>query len=251
MSRRGRGRRLSDRELEHGEMVFTFRQWVPLAFLLTSVAYIAFVFSLEEATMIGDNFAYDPGGRIVPLLAAMVLCAASLRLVVHERASAHEESDRATRYLVLANIGLSALFIVLFRPLGFVATTGLMMFWFIYLNLRATETGASMRTALPWLAVTMVYLVFLYSVSRGVVKGLFALARTYQQDLFREPFLQAIAVLAILIPLIVMVGMGLRRLPCGRVFAIASQTTVGTTMAIYVVFRQLFLVQLPQGVLSW
>ena len=251
MPRCGLGRPLTDRELEHGEMVFTFRQWVPLAFLITSIAYIAFVFSLEESTMIGDNFSYDPGGRIVPLLAAIVLCVASLRLVVHERASVRGESDRATLHLVLANIGLSALFIVLFRPLGFVATTGLMMFWFIYLNLRMIETGASMRTALPWLAVTMIYLVFLYSVSRGVVKGLFALARTYQQDLFREPFVQAIAVLVILIPLIVVVGRGLKRLPSSRVYAIASQTTVGTTMAIYVVFRQLFLVQLPEGILSW
>ena len=232
-------------------MGFSLRRLVPLAFLATALGYIAFVISLGSSTMIGDVYSYDPGGQIVPLLAGIVLAAASLRLVISERAAAKPESDQMGRHLVLANIGLSILFIALFRPLGFVISTGLMMFLLIYLNARAVETKVSARSAFWWLALTMVYLISLYSVSRGVVKSLFALARTYQSDLFREPFLQAIAVMAILIPLILVVGLVLKRFSSSSPFTVIVQTSVATTMGIYVIFRQLFLVQLPAGVLSW
>ncbi|MCG8507767.1 MAG: hypothetical protein MI741_00935, partial [Rhodospirillales bacterium] len=59
------------------------------------------------------------------------------------------------------------------------------------------------------------------------------------------------AVLVVLVPLIFVVGLILKRFPSSRAFNVVVQTTVGTTMAIYVIFRQLFLVQLPSGILSW
>ncbi|MCG8508019.1 MAG: tripartite tricarboxylate transporter TctB family protein, partial [Rhodospirillales bacterium] len=137
-------------------MVFSLRQMVPLGFLIAALGYIAFVFSLETSTMIGDVFSYDPGGRIIPLLAALVLAAASLRLVISERATAPQEADRSAHLLVLANIGLSILFIALFRPLGFVISTGLMMFFLILFNVRMVETRVSIRSIIWWLGLTMV-----------------------------------------------------------------------------------------------
>ncbi|NQU58673.1 MAG: tripartite tricarboxylate transporter TctB family protein [Rhodospirillales bacterium] len=236
---------------EQRDMDFSLRRLVPLAFFITALGYIAFVFSLETSKMIGDVYDYDPGGQIIPLLAGIILAAASLRLVISERLAVSQEVDLSTRRLVLVNIGLSVLFIALFRPLGFVISTGLMMFFLIYFNQRALEVRVSIRSSVWWLALTMVYLISLYSVSRGVVKSFFAMARTYQNDLFREPFLQATAVLAVLIPLIFVVGLILKRFSSSREFPVLVQTSVSTTMAIYVIFRQLFLVQLPAGVLSW
>ena len=232
-------------------MVFSLRQMVPLGFLMSAVGYIAFVFSFDSSTMIGDVYSYDPGGRIIPLLASVILAAASLRLVISERAVASQAVDRSVRQLVLVNIGLSILFIALFRPLGFVISTGLMMFFLIYFNIRAVETRVPTRSFFGALCLTTAYLLFLYSVSRGVVKSLFALARACQYDLFREPFIQVIAVLAVLVPVFFGVGLVLRKFSPLNAHTVIVQTSVGTTMTIYVIFRQLFLVQLPAGVLSW
>lgn len=230
-------------------MKIAFRQAVALGFLLLSLIYVAFILSLESTTMIGDDFGYDPGSRVIPLVAGAVMAMVSLHLVIQERSAPAPEAVRSRFFLLLANVGLSIAFIALFRPVGYLLSTGVMMFCLSYLNLREVDKRVPVSAALPWLAFTAGFLVFLYFVSRAVVKACFALARAFQDDFFREPFVQALAVIVVLVPLFAAVGFALRRLSFDRRFILLAQTSVGTTMTIYVVFRQMFLVHLPKGIL--
>lgn len=223
---------------------------LPLGLFAFALFYAGFTLSLETERMIGDAFGYDPGSRLVPLLTAGVLGIAML--VEMGRALRREPSGAGSdaTWLVLANIAIGIVFIGAFRYLGFLLTTAASLFMLIALNLRAAEPERRTQPFLG-LALTLVYAVAAYSAIRGVVRLCFALSREFELPLFREPALQATMAVATSIIVLFVGRFLIRRVPAARNFATAVQVSVGVTLAIYVVFRLFFLVQLPQGVVWW
>lgn len=227
-----------------------FRQGLALGCLVAALLYVAFVLSLDPSQMIGDVYGYDPGTRALPLFAGLVLAGASLHLAVRERHAAPVDWLQP-RGLVLANLGLSVLFILLFRYLGFILTTGGLMFVLIALNVRQTGVAVGWGRAGRWFALTMGELVALYSLARGVVRLCFMAFHATGWEPLRDPFLQAAIETAVLVPLFAAGGWALRRACGSTAFLTMSQTAVGTTMGIFLVFKEYFLVQLPKGLLFW
>lgn len=227
-----------------------YRRALPFGCFVASLIYLGFMLASESSRMVGDSFGYDPGSLALPVLAGGVLAAVSLYLFIRERHGTATATWQSTK-LVIANLVLAILFIALFRHLGFILTTGLFMFVLIVLNQReAGESLAPARLA-AWLAFTGGFLVVLFSMARGVVKTCFTLFRATHWEGFRDPFIQASIEIAVLVPVFILVGLAIRRRTGSSVYLTMSQTAVGTTMSIFILFRELFLVQLPKGVLFW
>ncbi len=223
---------------------------LPLGFFVASLIYLGFMLTAESSRMVGDAFGYDPGSQALPALAGGILAVVSLYLFIRERKASASEPWQSTK-LLFANLGLAVLFIVLFRPLGFVLTTGLLMFALTVLNYREAGEALEPRRLVVWLAYSSGMLVVLFSIARGVVKICFALFRATHWEGFRDPFIQASVEIAVLVPVFVIVGLVVRRRVGSCTYLTMSQTSVGTTMSIFILFRELFLVQLPKGVLFW
>lgn len=231
-------------------MGMSFRQGLAIGCLVAALAYIAFVLTLDSSQMAGDNYGYDPGTRALPLLAGLVMAAASLHLAVRERRAA-AVGWLEPRGLVLANLGVSVLFVVLFRHLGYIPTTGALMFVLVVLNVRQSGVGLAWGAVAGWFAFTLAELVGLFSLARGIVRSCYLAYHALGWEALRDPFVQAVIETAVLVPLFAAIGLLLRRRLGPSPLLTASQTTVGTVIGIFLVFKEYFLVQLPKGLLFW
>ncbi len=101
------------------------------------------------------------------------------------------------------------------------------------------------------MAGTLAYLVLSYSCMRLCIRSLFRLARASALPWLREPAVQALAVALVMAIIVIVVGWGFKRWQVQQAIRIAVQSSIGTTLAVYIAFRLLFLVQLPAGVMNW
>jgi len=228
----------------------SFRQGLAGGCLVASLAYVAFILSLDPSQMTGDVYGYDPGNRALPLLAGLVMAAAALHLTVRER-RAPAAGWLEPRGLVLANLAVSVLFVAFFRHLGYIPTTGVLMFVLIVLNLRQSGIAVAWGAAAGWFALTMAEMIGLFSLARGVVRLCYAGYHAFGWEALRDPFVQAAIETAVLVPVFAAAGLLLRRRLGPSPLLTASQTTVGTVIGIFLVFKEYFLVQLPKGLLFW
>ncbi|MCE8020337.1 hypothetical protein HOP51_09495 [Halomonas sp. MCCC 1A11036] len=234
---------------------------LPLSLFLFALGYIAFTLSLDVERMIGDDAGYDPGSRIVPLTVALILAVTMLWEALKARHGATASAEHggeagvepAPRLLAL-HVALAVAFVVLFRPLGFILASTLLLYGLTLLNLRHVTHRIGMLgglAGLAGLAVALAYATALYSLARGTIRAGFWLAREHGATLAREPNAQALCVALALALAMLLAGQALRRLIADPQRRLLIQVSVGATMAVYVVFRLLFLVQLPAGLLSW
>lgn len=232
-------------------MMFRLHFLLPFCFFLFSISYLAFILSLGSTTMIGDNYNYDPGGSIVPVTATIILGLTALWLMITHRSQENGDKTETSVGLILCNITISIIFISIFRPVGFILSTGIVLYILILLNLWAEKREITKKSGVAWLSFTVVYLVVMYSVLRGLIKMSFWLARHYGWTIFREPAMQAGLVALTLALLVYLIGRMLKRVHRSSYIVAMIQTSVATTLSIYVVFRLMFLVQLPTGLLKW
>lgn len=231
-------------------MGMSFRQGIAVGCLVAALVFVAFILSLDPSQMTGDVYGYDPGTRALPLMAGVVMAAASLHLVVRER-SAAAIGWLEPRGLVLANLGVSVLFVVLFRHLGYIPTTGTLMFVLVVLNLRQSGVAVAWGKAAAWLVLTLAEMIGLFSLARGIVRLCYAGFHAFGWEALRDPFVQAAIETAVLVPVFAATGLLLRRRLGPSPLLTASQTTVGTVIGIFLMFKEYFLVQLPKGLLFW
>lgn len=234
-------------------MKLSIQSILPIGLLVFAAGYIAFVYSQPNQRMAGDSFGYDPGGQLMPLAAAAVLVATALWELMRNWSHREDRSGQETAplWLLFTNLALIVAFIALFRPLGFILTTSLMLYVMIALNLRSAGQQLDVRQLVAGFAGCAAYAVALYSLIRGVVRLCFIGAREYGLVFLREPTVQAILIMAVLSLALLAAGVILPRLTRHKVLTAILQSTVGITLAVYVIFRLLFLVQLPAGLLTW
>lgn len=224
---------------------------VPMGFFLFSIGYLAFILTLDSTVMIGDTYGYDPGGALVPASAAVLLGLAALWQLITRHPVENGDRTKAPVGLLLSNIAISAVFIAVFRYAGFLLSTGIALHLLIQLNLWTENGRQDLKNEVAGLAITIIYLTAMYAVLRGVIKMLFWLARHFDWLFCRDPALQAGLGALVLAGLIYLVGRLLARICRTPAMVALIQTSVGMSLAIYVIFRLLFLVQLPAGLLAW
>ncbi|MBR3372294.1 MAG: tripartite tricarboxylate transporter TctB family protein [Rhodobacteraceae bacterium] len=225
---------------------------VPLGLIGFALIWLGYAWTLPSEGMIGDRFGYDPGSRFLPVAAGVVLAAALLGDVVR-RWPARPVSGLAGPVQtgpVLAHVAILILYLIAFRPLGFVLSTALVLFGLIALNQRHMGQPFRLWPFLGAVAAVVAGSVAVFSALRWVIRTCFALARTHGLPILREPAVQTgLATLIVVgtLGLMVWICRRWRHLP----HVAAVQVAIGTTFAIYLMFRQLFLIQLPPGILNW
>lgn len=220
---------------------------VPLGLIGFALIWLGYAWTLPSEGMIGDRFGYDPGSRFLPVAAGVVLAAALLGDLLRRCPA---RSVPVQTGPVVAHVVILIFYLIAYRPLGFVLSTALVLFGLIALNQRHLGQPFRLWHFLAAVAAVVAGAVALFSVIRWVIRTCLALARTHGLSVLREP-----AVQAGLAALIVVVALGLMIWICRRwrhlPHVAAVQVSIGTTFAIYLMFRQLFLIQLPPGVLNW
>lgn len=232
--------------------LFRLQTLLPFGFFLLSAGYVAFALGLERTGMIGDVRGYDPGGRFMPVLAGAVMGVLSLWVLIREiRANTPAVPFAAPLWLTLANLAISAGYIVLFRHFGYMLSTCLVVFWLTVFNLRATGLVISWPGAFAWLAATIAYLAGGYTLIRFLIRAMYRYARSGGTALAREPVAHALAATIAMLIVFFVMGRLLRRLTRSEAMVKTVQSSIGTTFSIYIAFRLLFLVQLPTGLMNW
>jgi len=218
--------------------------------LLLGVGWLAHVLSISSEGMIGDRFGYDPGTRFLPFAAGLVFVLALMVELWRQRAVIFKAAFPKPNRDVVSHIAALAAYAVFLHTAGFVLATSLFLMALIAINQRHGAGGFAIGQMMIWSGGVAVSTVALYSVLRGAVRLEYWAARAYGLPLLREPAVQT-AVSSVLLALILAAaGWGLKRAEPRRL-ALAAQTSVGVTFALYVIFRQLFFVRLPAGLLFW
>ncbi|MGY6704585.1 hypothetical protein [Roseinatronobacter sp.] len=221
--------------------------WVPLGLIGFALVWLGYAWSLPSEGMIGDRFGYDPGSRFLPVAAGIVLAAALLGDLLRRWPLMPVPVQTGP---VLAHVVTLIVYLIAFRPLGFVLSTAFVLFGLIALNQRHMGQLFRLWPFVCAMAAVALGSVAVFTAVRWVIRTCFALARTHDLPILREPAVQAgLATVA------VVMAMGMMIWACRRwrhlQYVAAVQVAIGTTFAIYLLFRQLFLIQLPPGILNW
>ena len=81
---------------------------IAFAFLIFSILYIIFGFSIEQRRMIGDRQGWDPGSRAIPIGTGFIMLIVSMYIILlaKEKKSPgdRQQNDTASRNLVAMSI---------------------------------------------------------------------------------------------------------------------------------------------------
>ena len=230
---------------------------VPLVLLIASLMYLAFAVNIEPFNMIGDQSGWDPGTRAIPIGLGVLMIVLSSYLFAKELRKPEEqaeESDPALRRVLVATVIVCGAYVLLFRVVGFVLLTSGMLFLLTYFNSRQDVRVSEMPAAVAGLGLTWVLAVALYSVGRYVSRILFLYGRHLDIAFLREStFLAAVSLVSTAgISLSVLFGTRRRvSSPRGQEIRRCLLIAAAITQFLYLVFRQVFSVELVRGWVFW
>jgi len=186
-------------------MKFNIKRIIAFVFLIFSILYIIFGFSIERRRMIGDQQGWDPGSRAIPIGMGLLMLFVSLYIVVFKKEKEAVEkkspSDNASRRLVILAIAISILYILLFRRAGFVVMTVFLLFTLIYFSYRRDVKWAYISEYIYGFIVSEIFIIFIYSMGRYITRFLIRSGRENKIG-FLSNRLFTSAVIVILISLI-------------------------------------------------
>ena len=242
--------------------LFRTRKPLPFVFMVVSILYFIYVISLGSSTMIGDEIGGDPGGMMLPLVLSIFMFVASTILFLTDKKSqeaAQNSRGVSEQRLFLLTLILAILYVAAMRPLGFIITTAMLVFTLMFFYLQGTVVRKDVATWAVGTVATLAVLLALYSIGRVISRYLLLSARQG-----RIPqWLGSTAVVAGVVLVIVLVLYYLlykltrarfhhERVPVAVSHAFdACMISAITTELIYIVFRQMFLVDLVPGLITW
>ncbi len=238
------------------------RKPLPLAFIILSVLYFIYVVSLGSSKMIGDEIGGDPGGMLLPLVLSIFMFIASTILFLTDRVDDSYRSggvQSPQRGLFALTIVISILYVVLMRRVGFLLTTNTLLITLLFAYMRE---GVK-REDLTWWAggvlSSLALLIGIYSIGRRVTRYLLLAARQGIIPKFLGStsvvFAITFVLVGILFALVFFAGKKLSsKFPATSVFHTlfnAGFIAMVSTQLLYLIFRQLFLVELVRGLITW
>lgn len=237
-------------------MKFGTRRIIPLVFLVVSLLYLAFSFSLEQHRMIGDERGWDPGSRALPIAMGFLMLGLSTYLIFKETAKEQAEGSVPTgaRHLIVLTILLSVLYILFFRALGFILSTAMLLFTLIYFNYHGDIRLKLFPGFAAGLVSSTAFVLLVYTAGRFITRSLFYLGRARGFELLTSKVFSAFTVFVFVALMFAVLLVSLRKTvnkPRVRSVLVAGLTAAGVTEGLYLVFKQIFLVSLARGILFW
>ena len=240
-----------------GMRIGTTRKIIPVVFIVVSLLYIAFGFSLEHRRMIGDERGWDPGSRAMPVGVGFLMLVTSIYLTLKQERSAEREQtqpDPGSAKLISLTIILSVIYILSFRYVGFILATNILLFTLIYFNSRQNITWNMVPNWGLGILLSTGFILLLYSIGRITTRFLFLTGKRSNIALLTNRLvitgLTFTLVTLIFLITLFLLKKFLRGTPA-RTLMNAALIATGTTELLYLVFKQVFWVSLAEGIITW
>ena len=236
----------------------TKRKPLPLFFLGLSLLYLIYVVSMGDSRIMGGGTEGDPGAMMLPLFLAVFMFAASAYLFITDTTTvAREKTGKPEKGLFVFTLALSVAYILLMGTLGFILCTCFLLFCLCFTGSRGGFCREDLKTGGLWLLFSLLFQITLYSLGRYVSRALMMMSRSGSVPAWvgNTGFL-VLAVSLVLAGICFLTILTLRK-PISKASIVTRHAWVSalvaviTTQALYLVFRQLFLVQLAQGLITW
>jgi len=230
---------------------------IPVAFIVASLLYIMFSFTVEQRTMIGDVKGWDPGSRAMPIGIGFIMLTASVYLACKERRSPGREEERqepSTIKLVVLTILLSTFYILCFRFLGFIIATHILLFTLIYFNYKQDIRWNMIPVFFLGLLISTSAMVLFYSIGRYISRYLFLLGRRLDVAVLKGKIFTAglpfVVLLVVFALLLLLLSKAMKREKY-HIPLVAGFAAIGVTEFLFIVFKQIFWVSLVKGLTFW
>ncbi|HPZ15366.1 MAG TPA: tripartite tricarboxylate transporter TctB family protein [Sphaerochaeta sp.] len=242
--------------------MFRNRKPLPLVSMVLSALYFIYVISLGSSTMIGDEVGGDPGGMVLPLFLAIFMFIASAVLFATDRkdpSSSQGGMTSSQKRLFALTAVVSVLYVVLARPLGYILTTLWLLYILTFSYMQGDVVLKDLKVSLIGFVSSTAFMLALYSIGRKLTRSLLLAARKGSiPSLFGSPSAVAGITLVVVTALFLALLFLSRKLlaqwgKSGSVHSahISALVAIATTEFIYLIFRQLFLVELVRGIITW
>lgn len=242
--------------------LFRTRKPLPFVFMVISIFYFIYVISLGSSVMIGDEVGGDPGGMLLPLVLSIFMFVTSTILFLTDKRSqeaVQKGQGSSERRLFLLTVVVAILYVAAMRPLGFLISTALLVFTLTFFYLRGTVVRKDLVALAVGTFATLVILLALYTIGRVITRYLLLSARQGRipQWLGSTGGVVGVVLVVILSLYVLLYKLTRARFHRDRVSVAISHAfdacmiSVLTTELIYLVFRQMFLVELVRGLIKW
>lgn len=230
--------------------------------MVLSALYFIYVISLGSSTMIGDEVGGDPGGMVLPLFLAIFMFLASAALFATDKkdpSSPQAGMTSSQKRLFVLTAAVSVLYVVLARPLGYILTSLWLLYVLAFYYMQDDVVLKDLKAFLIGFVSSTVAMLALYSIGRRITRSLLLAARKGSvPSLLGSPSAVAgitLVVVTVLFLALLFLSRKLlaKRGESGAVRSayVSGLVAIATTEFIYLIFRQLFLVELVRGIITW
>ncbi|NIS59676.1 MAG: hypothetical protein GTO13_02905 [Proteobacteria bacterium] len=232
------------------------RRAIPRVFILISIFYLIFAFSLEERRMIGDERGWDPGSRALPIGTGVIMLATSIYLTLREKPAAvgPEKLDEGSARLIVLTIALTVFYILLFRTTGFILSTNALLFTLIYFNYRKGMEWHMVPGFGLGFVLSSGFVLLIYSLGRFITRSLVLYGKRSDLEVFSGKLFTSgvtMVILALIFLATLFISGKITRSAEGKYTRISVLTAPAVTEILYLVFKQIFLVRLAKGLITW
>lgn len=230
------------------------RKTVPIAMLVFSLAYFPYLIAQGNSKMIGDEIGGDPGGFLLPAFLAGFMLLGALYLLFVDKTSANAGPCPKAGARFYIAVTASLLYVLLFSRLGFMVASTLLVFTLSFIASVETPLRKNLGPLAAGLAGTLSFTIAYYSLGRFMTRYLFQVGRTTTFTLASAPFFVFsvnIIALGLLLYFAARIVQRMRSGSMPRMIAIIALVTAGSVEFLFLVFRQLFLVNLARGIITW
>lgn len=240
--------------------MFKDKKPVPIAFVILSGLYFIYVIASGSSRMIGDEVGGDPGGMVLPLVFSVFMFVASVYLLITDKRTEkdREAMSKPEKRLFVLTLAFSIAYILCIRRAGFIPCTVLLLFCLCFANQQGNIDKKDWKFLISGCAASLVNVLLLYTIGRLITRNLLSAGRKGIVPLWiGSPAFTASCTLIITV-LWIIAAVKL----CGKKWPsngdksahnawISVVIATASTEIIYLVFKQLFLVELVKGLIFW
>lgn len=228
---------------------------LPTVLAVISLFYLIYVISLGNTKMIGDEIGGDPGGMILPLFIAIFMLSGFSYLAITERSKSKAEKSKSETITFYLTVLIAILYVALHSVLGFVLSSSLVLYTLTVLYLSIGKEKLKVWIHAVGLVSAEAATVLVYTAFRLMTRNFLKLGRVGKlPSIFGNSnftaFLSLIVLLISSLILIFTVGKVSKDKSWRRLYT-SGLISIISTLFLYIVFRQFFLVTLVPGIITW
>lgn len=233
------------------------KKLLPLFFIIISILYIAFSLSIEQRRMIGDVGGWDPGSRAMPLGIGILMLLTSTYQFFKESIPTTVQGaglERSQRKLIIFVMITSFFYIIIFRLAGFIIATNVYLYSLIFFNHKKEIKCRFLPDYFIGLISIFIFGLIIYSIARYTIRFLFLVGKKNSIEVFTGRLLPAFISIAITYCVILLLNIHVKKLiksPNGKIILASVIFASIVTQTLYIIFRQIFWVNLVNGIVFW